>query len=58
MTHGPRCACVVCSLRRDLSPAFWCRSCLSWQPYEDVPGASAKVRCEECEQVQELAAGG
>jgi hypothetical protein len=49
VTHEPRCACLVCSLRRDLSPAFWCRECESWQPYEDVPGAEARTRCEECD---------
>jgi len=55
--HPRRCACIVCEMRRDLSPAFWCRECQRWMPYSDVPGATARVRCEECEQVQEVAGG-
>jgi len=57
VNHPRRCACIVCEMRRDLSPAFWCRECQRWMPYSDVPGATARVRCEECEQVQEVAGG-
>lgn len=48
VTHELRCACLVCGLRRDLSPAVRCRECGVWFRCEDVPGAEAVIRCEEC----------
>jgi len=48
MSPGPRCACILCALRRHLTPAFRCRVCGGWFPYQDVPGAEAVTTCEGC----------